>query len=50
MLHMCNYSAGIISRKDKHAERNNGAGDDSFERYAVANQDKRCNKAPQPRR
>ena len=37
---MWSNSAGTISRKDKNAERNNGASDDSLERFAVANQDR----------
>ena len=41
LLHMWSTSAGVINRKDKNVERHNGAGNDSLERFAVANQDKR---------
>ena len=46
ILHMRSTSAGIVSRKDKNVKRNNGASDDSLERFAVANQDKSSDKAP----
>ena len=48
-LHMWSNSAGIFGRKE-HVERNNGASDDSFMRFAVANQDTRSDKALQSRR
>ena len=38
----------LSGRNNKNAERNNGAGNDSLERFAVANQDKRSDKAYQP--
>ena len=44
-LHMWSDSAGIICRKDKNVERNNGTSDDSVKRCAMANQDKRFDKA-----
>ena len=50
-LHRWSNSAGVISKKHKSAERNNAAGHDSLDwfGFAVANQDKRSDKAPQSR-
>ena len=39
------YSARIGSRRHKNVEINIGASDDSLKRFAVANQDKRSDKA-----
>ena len=43
-LHGWSNSVGTIGRKDKNAERDNGAIDDSNQRFAVANQDRRSDK------
>ena len=42
-------SAGVSSRKDKNVQRDNGAGNDSLERFVVAKQDKGSDKAPHTR-
>ena len=50
MLHMWSTCAGNLCRKTSTLKKNNGASDDSLQRFAVANQDKRSDKAPQSRR
>ena len=43
-------SATEMSVEKNNVERNIGAGNDSLKRFAVVNNDKRANKAPQSRR
>ena len=50
VLQMWSTSVGIISRKGEKVERNNGARQDSLERFAVPNLEKRSDTAPQSSR